>query len=135
MFFSYDDIAVQIPVSKRKSITGRYYRDDILKQLKKNYSKHCTVSGFRHVRLLYIYAPSHTAELVKQFLKLEKFTVLPHQPYSPDPAPCDFFLFPILKNFLSRRRSTQPLVSASQVYLNRRTAENTLKGCTFHFTL
>lgn len=114
IFFSCDGLAVQIPVPKGKSVTGRYYRDVVLKKLKKYYQKRRPVSGFRHVRLLHDNAPSHTSQLVKQFLKSEKVTVLPHPPYSPDLAPCDFFLFPKLKKFLSGRRykSRQALGSA-----------------------
>jgi hypothetical protein len=36
------------------------------------------------------------------FLALNKTTTLPHSPYSPDLAPCDFFLFPKLKTHLKR---------------------------------
>ena len=32
-----------------------------------------------------------------QFLAINKIAVIPRQPYSPDLAPCDFFLFPKLK--------------------------------------
>ena len=46
-------------------------------------------------------APGHTSTIVTAFLKKEKVTVLPHPPYSPDLAPCDFFLFPKLKAFLA----------------------------------
>lgn len=55
------------------------------------------MSGLRHVCLLHDNVPSHTSELVKQFLKSEKVTILPQPPYSPDLAPCDFFLFSKLK--------------------------------------
>jgi len=33
-------------------------------------------------------------------LAQNNITVLPHSPYSPDLAPCDFFLFPKLKTHL-----------------------------------
>lgn len=114
IFFSCDGLAVQIPVQKGKSVTGRYYRDVVLKKLKKYYQKRRSVSGYRHARLLHDNAPSHTSELVKQFLKSENVTVLPHPPYSPDLAPCDFFLFPKIKKFLSGRRykSRQAIGSA-----------------------
>ena len=56
------------------------------------------MSAFGHVRLLYDNARSHISELVKQFLKLEKGTVLPRQPHSPDLALYDFFLFPKLSS-------------------------------------
>jgi len=35
--------------------------------------------------------------LTHQFLAKNKITVIPHPPYSPDLAPCDFFIFPKLK--------------------------------------
>jgi hypothetical protein len=31
---------------------------------------------------------------VQEFLAKRKMAVVPHPPYSPDLAPCDFFLFP-----------------------------------------
>jgi hypothetical protein len=33
----------------------------------------------------------------RQFLAKHKMAVIPHSPYSPDLAPCDFFLFPETK--------------------------------------
>jgi len=49
-------------------------------------------------------APSHTAVLTHQFLAKNKTAVIPHPPYSPDLAPCDFFLFPKMKLKLKGRR-------------------------------
>ena len=42
-------------------------------------------------------ASSHKAAIVREYLKQEKIVELPHPPYLPDLAPCDFFLFPRLK--------------------------------------
>ncbi|PNF22069.1 hypothetical protein B7P43_G09301 [Cryptotermes secundus] len=36
-------------------------------------------------------APAHTALSVRQFLTKNGMTPVPHPPYSPDLAPCDFF--------------------------------------------
>jgi len=41
-------------------------------------------------------APAHRSFNVSQFLA-KNMTVIPHPPYSPNLAPCDFFLFPKLK--------------------------------------
>lgn len=49
-------------------------------------------------------APAHKALRVKQFLAKNGMTLLPHPPYSPDLAPCDFFLFPKMKKELKGRR-------------------------------
>ncbi|GFV90585.1 uncharacterized protein TNCV_2223011 [Trichonephila clavipes] len=43
---------------------------------------------------------SHTAISVNHFLASKNIHVAPQPPYSPDLSPCDFFLFPKLKNHL-----------------------------------
>ena len=101
IFFSGEGVAIKVPVKKGKSITGKYYKDVVLKKLKKYYQKRRPATGFKHVRLLHDNAPAHTSAIVAVFLKKEKVTVLPHPPYSPDLAPCDFFLFPKVKAFLA----------------------------------
>jgi len=42
-------------------------------------------------------APAHTALSFREFLVKKNIPVLPHPPYSPDLAPCDFYLFRKLK--------------------------------------
>ena len=101
IFFSGKGVAIKVPVKRGKSITGKYYKDTVLKKLKKYYQKRCPTTGFKHVRLLHDNAPAHTSATVTVFLKKEKVTVLLQPPYSPDLAPCDFFLFPKLKSFLA----------------------------------
>ena len=39
-------------------------------------------------------APAHRADTTNEFLVKHNIPSLPHPPYSPDLAPCDFFLFP-----------------------------------------
>jgi hypothetical protein len=48
--------------------------------------------------------PFHTFVLTQQFLAKYKMAVIPHLPYSPDLAPCEFFLFPEMKLKLKGRR-------------------------------
>ena len=45
-------------------------------------------------------ALAHTALSIREFLVKKNIPVLPHPPYSPDLAPCDFYLFPKLKSKL-----------------------------------
>jgi transposase len=49
-------------------------------------------------------APSHRALVRREFLAHNSIITLPHPPYSPDLAPCDFFLFPKVKLQLKYRR-------------------------------
>ena len=45
-------------------------------------------------------APAHTALSIREFLAKKSIPVLPLPLYSPDLAPCDFYLFPKLKSKL-----------------------------------
>ena len=49
-------------------------------------------------------APAHTALSVTWYLASLGWTIVPHPPYSPDLAPCDFFLFPTMKKTLKGKR-------------------------------
>jgi [histone H3]-lysine36 N-dimethyltransferase SETMAR len=54
--------------------------------------------------LLHDNAPAHRSVIVQQYLAKHSVTVLPQPPYSPDLAPCDFSLFPRMKDALKGRR-------------------------------
>jgi hypothetical protein len=60
--------------------------------------------------------PSHTSVLTQQFMAMYKMAVIPHPPYSPDFAPCDFFLFPKMKLKLKGHRfhTTEEIQAESQ---------------------
>ena len=49
-------------------------------------------------------APAHNALSVKRCLAKNKIPVMEHPPYSPDLAPCEFFLFPKIKSALKGTR-------------------------------
>ena len=49
-------------------------------------------------------APAHKAPSVRQFLAKRQVTELSHLPYLPDMAPCDFCLFPKVKQVLKGSR-------------------------------
>ncbi|UYV61783.1 hypothetical protein LAZ67_1006524 [Cordylochernes scorpioides] len=51
-------------------------------------------------------APAHTSLLVRDLLAKNNTLMMPQPPYSPDLAPCDFFLFPKLKKPMKGRRYT-----------------------------
>lgn len=86
-----------------------------IKEYKKKKNKQRPESVSWHVCLLHDNRSSHTSELVKQFLKSEKVTVLSRPPYFPgDLSVCDFFLSQnFLKTFLSGRRYKSELAFGS----------------------
>jgi histone-lysine N-methyltransferase SETMAR len=48
-------------------------------------------------------APIHRVLVTSEFLAHNSIITFPHPPYSPDMAPCDFFLFPKMKLKLKGR--------------------------------
>ena len=49
-------------------------------------------------------APAHSAHLIQAYLAKNNTPLVRHPPYSPDMAPCDFWLFPKLKTTLKGKR-------------------------------
>ena len=58
----------------------------------------------RGARLLHDNAPVHTAAVGKAAVKKCGFQEIEHPPYSPDPAPSDYYLFSKLKKNLRGRK-------------------------------
>ena len=95
-----------MPCPSGHIVTGRFYKNSVLKKVKEFYNKKRPSKGWSGVHLLHDNASSHKCEVVKSFLASEKVKVLNHPPYSPDLSPCDFFLFPRLKKMLSGNKYT-----------------------------
>jgi len=76
--------------------------------------------------LHYDNAQCHTSLLVRQFLSNKNITVCPHPPYSPDLAPCDFWLFPKVKMTMKGKRfeSIQDIEAATTAQLKTLTKED-----------
>jgi histone-lysine N-methyltransferase SETMAR len=96
-FFTKDGILLQLPTPHGRTITGKYYAQSVLPLVVKAFQEK------RPDRKLHIHhdnAPAHSSGIVSEFLEENNIAVVPHPPYSPDLAPCDFWLFPILKDLL-----------------------------------
>ena len=75
-------------------------------------------------------APAHNALSVKQFLATENIAVLEHPPYSPDLAPCDFYLFPKINSVLKGTHFVSvESVKAKTVEVLNSLTEHELRNC------
>lgn len=74
-------------------------------------------------------APHRTSN-VAAYLKQERVKLLPHPPYSPDLAPCDFFLFPKIKKMLAGKKynKIEHLSRAVQAVVNSISQEEYYKS-------
>jgi transposase len=72
----------------------------------------------------------HDALRVCEFLAKKSITKMDHPPYSPDLAPCDFWLYPKLKNALKERRFADiPDIQRNVIKLLRGFSENDFQNC------
>ena len=94
IFFNSCGPVVQIASETGKSITGKFYKDVVLKKEKKFYKKKRLSVVLKGTFMLHDNAPAYKYKVVVDFLDKEKVKVIKHPPYSPDLSPCDFFLFP-----------------------------------------
>jgi histone-lysine N-methyltransferase SETMAR len=78
-------------------------------------------------------ALAHNALSVRQFMAKKQVPVLPHAPYLPDLAPCDFFLFSKLKHSLkgTHLQSTEN-IQRKMTDLLKRFAQNDLQNVSMH---
>ncbi|EGI59805.1 FLJ37770-like protein, partial [Acromyrmex echinatior] len=74
-------------------------------------------------------ALAHISLLVREFLAKNNTLMMPQPPYSPDLAPCDFFLFLKLKRPMKGRRyaTIEEIKTASKEELNKITKNDFLK--------
>lgn len=90
-------------LEKGKTITGTYYANllqklsDVVKQERPHLNRKKIL--FHHDN-----APVHTAKVAIAKIQELRLELLPHPPYSPDLAPCDFHLFPNLKKWLGGQK-------------------------------
>jgi histone-lysine N-methyltransferase SETMAR len=104
-------------LEKGKTITGAYYSalldrfDSDLKEKRPHLVKKKIL--FHHDNAL-----AHSSGIVAAKLHELRYELLPHPPYSPDLAPCDYFLFPNLKKSLAGKkfRSNGEVIAATEAY-------------------
>jgi transposase/AraC-like DNA-binding protein len=104
VFFDYKGIVHHEYAPPGQTVNKEYYRE-VLRRLRdaiRRKRPELHASGewqFHHDN-----APAHKAQLVQQFLAKHNIPQVQQPPYSPDLAPCDFFLFPKIKSHLKGRR-------------------------------
>lgn len=104
VFFDIEGIVYYEFVPHGQTVNQVFYKDVLIRLRerirKKRPEKWRSGTWFLH----HDNAPAHSALSIREFLAEKKIPVVPHPPYSPDLAPCDFFLFPRLKSALKGQR-------------------------------
>ena len=103
-FFDYQGMVHHEFVPKGQIINQHFYKKVLTCLVNKICQKRRASWAGKTWILHHDNASAHTALSVKQFLVSTEITTLPHSPYSPNLAPCDFFLFSKLKGILKGTR-------------------------------
>ena len=103
VFFSVDGVVASKVVPKGATVNGSFYVGEVLPKVFENFTKKRERRTMRNVMLHHDNATSHKTKAVTNYLEEKRIVLLPHPPYSPDLAPCDFFLFPEIKKKLAGR--------------------------------
>jgi hypothetical protein len=91
-FFDDDGIVHREFVPTGTSVTADFYLE-VLTRLHKSVRRKTHQKWKNDWALHHDNAPSNTAMAVQQFLGKNNIPIVPHQPYSPDLAPRDLWLF------------------------------------------
>ena len=109
VFFRSTGVVFVDCLENGKTVCAKYYRDNCLKPTIKKVMEERTKSGVKNMKILHDNAKPHVAKIVKAYLENEGITIIDHPPYSPDLAPCDFWLFSKLKQSLDSHPDVESL--------------------------
>ncbi|KAI6647818.1 Histone-lysine N-methyltransferase SETMAR-like [Oopsacas minuta] len=104
IFFRSSGFIEAVALEDRKTITADWHTTVCLPKVITAIESQIEKTGIRGILLHHDNASSHTVIRTREFLENSGLKTLPHPPYSPDLAPCDFWLFPRLKDQLRGRR-------------------------------
>jgi len=125
VFFDLDGILRAELVPTNTMVNSEYYKG-LLEHLRNDVHRKRPEKWANSFMLHHDNALCHKSLLVLQFLSNKNFTVCPHSPYSPDLAPCDFWLFPKVKMTMKGKcfESFQDIKAATTAQLETLTKED-----------
>lgn len=125
LFFNGEGLQfLQIKPSGLK-INAEYYLNNVIKKLE---TLDVALQARKQKQKMIIHydnAPAHNSKIVSNYILDSLFTRMPHPPYSPDLAPCDFGVFGTVKeSFEGQEFETEDeLLSAIVRFLNSKSQE------------
>jgi histone-lysine N-methyltransferase SETMAR len=123
-FFGVNGIGLVKILPEGTKLTSGYFKDEVLRQI---YEESCGSSDLdcpTSLTLHYDNAPVQNASGFAERLAEYEFVQFVHPPYSPDLAPCDFFLFGYLREQWMQSAHSTPGEPEQAIV---RTIEDTLR--------
>ena len=104
VFFDVNGVVLNHAVPTGVTVNADYYKDVLQTKLRPAIRKKRPETLAQGVILHHDNAPVHKARAVTELIDRYSWELLDHAPYSPDLAPCDFHLFPKVKENLRGQR-------------------------------
>jgi len=102
-FFDILGIVHKEFIPPHQTVNGKFYCE-VLRRLRENVRRKQPEMWKNGDWLLHHdNAPAHISLVVREFLTKNDMTTVPHPVYSPDLAPCDFYVFPMKLRLKGRR--------------------------------
>ena len=117
IFFDDKCQIFQVQMTKGRTETGTFNKNDVLRKQKNYYTSHHSKTGFRHLQILYENAPAHKARLVAKAWSLRRLKSSHIPKYSLDLVPCSFYIFHKLKLYLFGKKYNSRTALESSVHL------------------
>ena len=109
VFFKSTGVIHIVYAYSGEKIDNNYYIENCLKPVVKALKIDRAQCGAKNMKILHDNARPHVHKNVDNFLKENSIIKIQHPPYSPDLAPCDFWLFDMLKRELTSHTNAQSL--------------------------
>jgi [histone H3]-lysine36 N-dimethyltransferase SETMAR len=103
LFLSKAGILSWTFLPENRTADASWYTKKCLSNLMRKWKKVNSKTDFSKILMHYDNAKIHNSRLTRDYLARKKIKVLRHPPYSPDLAPCDFYIFNKIKNQLKGR--------------------------------
>lgn len=99
-FFSMEGHVATVPLVERRTVNAEWYTGVCLPHVFQKWSEKHPRTGLQGLLLHHDNASAHTSAVTLDFLTENGVQLVSHPAYSPDLAPCDWFLFPYVKSKL-----------------------------------
>lgn len=103
LFFDDEGVVHHEFMPRGSTVNSLFYRD-VLRRVREDVRRKRPSKWKNGWLLHHDNAPCYTSIMMREFLTKNEMTAVPHSPYSPDLAPCDFWMFPKLKSVLKGER-------------------------------
>ncbi|CAF1662350.1 unnamed protein product, partial [Adineta ricciae] len=128
IFFKSNGPVLIHHIPKGQTVNRHYYMNNCLQPLVDEMKCQRPLCGTRGIIIHHDNGSPHVHTDVINYLESQGIIIMPHPPYSLDLAPCDFWLFDLIKENLNDQNNSEALHSAVTEFMNSLSKEEYKKN-------